>query len=56
MTEPLAEQDSYMAVVKRIIDDPAIFPVFDNPQGTEQPQSKFRYRVRGDHAAPSDEY
>jgi hypothetical protein len=38
MAETLAEQIPHMAVIERIVYDPAVFPVFDHPQGAEQPK------------------
>jgi hypothetical protein len=38
VTETFSEEIADMAVIQRIVDDPAIFPMPDDPQGAEQPQ------------------
>jgi hypothetical protein len=47
MAKALAEQIAHMTIVQRIVDNPAILSIFDNPQGTEQPKLVRNSRLGG---------
>jgi hypothetical protein len=51
MVESLLEEIPHMAVVQRVIDNPAILPVFDHPQGAEQSQLVGDSRLGGTQEA-----